>query len=111
MRQCSVINSHTPSTREVLELRAGDTVTVGARDEQWPQWLWCTNERGAGWVPDTFLDIHDNLATAKRAYTTRELKVSADDNVEVLERHGGRAYVRLPDGDLGWIPERCLLPR
>ncbi len=110
MAQRSVIAHHIPAAHEVLELREGDIVRVGDRDDQWPLWLWCTNDRGAGWIPEGFLDIHEKVGRAKRDYTTRELAVSEGDQVELVESHGGWAFVRPQAGEPGWVPEHCLKP-
>jgi hypothetical protein len=47
---------HRPTERPTLRLHAGEEVTVGRRDDEWPAFVWCTTGAGEeGWVPERYL--------------------------------------------------------
>jgi len=95
---------------EPIELAAGDTVVVGRRDEEWPDFVWCDASTGrSGWVPAAFLDTPNAAeATAIRAYSARELTVAAGEQVEVLESAAGWSWCRTATSTAGWVPDRVL---
>ncbi len=58
-----------------LILRAGEGVTLGQRDTEWPGWIWCVNgagqrvngwawrtnaKRESGWVPERNLALKES---------------------------------------------------
>jgi hypothetical protein len=88
-----------------LTVRAGEPLTVGRRDPDWPGWLWCTDPRGkSGWVPESFIDNN----TISRDYTARELCVSPGDEVEPLLEVAGWLWCKTPSGATGWLPSTHL---
>lgn len=95
---------------EPIELAAGDTVVVGRRDGEWPEFVWCDADTGrSGWVPADFLDTPDGVeAAATRAYSGRELTAAAGEPVDVLESAAGWSWCRTRDGSTGWLPDRVL---
>jgi hypothetical protein len=107
-RKAQVIAAHAPFGSTPLVLAAGDVVRVGRRSDEYPAWVWCENDNGAGWVPEAYVDVGLAVSTATRAYTSREIAVAKEDVVSVLERYGGWAFVRTVRGEEGWILERCL---
>ena len=103
-----VVAAHVPCEYEPLVLSAGDAVHLVGHDDEWPLWIWCEKDRGAGWVPETYVDAGETGGVANRTYTSREIAVAAGDAVEVLERYGGWVFVRTSTGEEGWILELCL---
>jgi len=94
-----------PSDREPILLRAGDVVTVGRRDDEWPGFRWCTDSAGvSGWVPEEFL--HEGRVLED--YSAAELAVRPGDEVEALRLVAGWWWCLTPDGAGGWIPEKVL---
>lgn len=92
-----------------LTLAAGETVTLGQRDTEWPGWIWCVNGAGqGGWVPEQVIDIHDAHGTLRQAYTALELAVKAGEWVNVQQRINGWAWCVNAEGASGWVPERNL---
>jgi hypothetical protein len=85
-----------------ISVRAGEVVSVGKDDPEWPGWRWCTDARGKqGWVPEAF--IGDGGAI-DRDYTARELGVVAGDEVTVVREVAGWVWCEKDDGASGWIP-------
>ena len=94
----------TASYDPALRVSAGDALTVGRRDDEWPGWVWCVDRDGlGGWLPEGI--VADDRATAD--FDTRELTVAKGDLVKPLHHRSGWAWCRGPDGE-GWVPERCL---
>lgn len=87
----------------------GETVGVGRRDDEWPQYLWATDAGGrSGWVHERFLDADAGTARATRDYTARELDARAGDAVRLLEEAGGWWWCENEHGAQGWLPARDL---
>lgn len=103
-----VIAGWAPSHPPMMLLR-GDTVQVGDRDEEWPEYVWCTGPKGGGWVPDAVLSIGDDgSAVAARDYSTAELAVEPGAEVTVVERLASWSWCRDARGRLGWVPDKVL---
>jgi hypothetical protein len=105
-----VVAAWEPPDREVLVVRAGDTVAVGRRDSEWPEFLWCENEHGVGaWVPQQYLESFDVPTTRLTDdYSATELAVEPGDLVEATRSAGGRRWCIHRDGTEGWLPEKVL---
>jgi len=101
-----------PSDREPLVTSAGDVVTVGRRDTDWPGFLWCTDGAGvAGWVPEEILVLlEDERARLTEDYSAVELAVKAGDEVEAVRSVAGWHWSVADNGDAGWLPEKVLTP-
>jgi SH3-like domain-containing protein len=94
-----------------LTVAAGESVTVGRDDPEWPGWRWCTDARGkSGWVPVTLLDGDGPVARIGCDYTARELAAAEGDEVEIERTMHGWAWCRSPTGAAGWMPARNLAP-
>jgi uncharacterized protein YgiM (DUF1202 family) len=92
-----------------LILRAGEGVTLGERDTEWPGWIWCINEAGkGGWVPEQYIEIRDTRGVARQDYSAIELAVKAGEQVRVGQRLNGWAWCTNASGQSGWVPERNL---
>ncbi|WP_172299287.1 SH3 domain-containing protein [Pseudoruegeria sp. HB172150] len=93
-----------------LRLRAGETVTVGAGDDEFPGWTWCENADGlGGWVPAEVLSTTEpGPGQALHAFDTCELTVSPGDELDIQARQLGWALCRSSDGTTGWVPLSCF---
>jgi hypothetical protein len=87
---------------EPLSVRAGELVTVGEDDPEWPGWRWCTDARGKqGWVPEALIG---DGGVIDREYTARELDVAVGDEVEIVREIAGWIWCEKAAGGSGWIP-------
>lgn len=105
---------HRPGPGTILRLRAGTTVTVGARDDEWPAWVSCTAEDGTvGWVPERYL-AHEapdlERASVLHDYDATELEAAPGDLLDVLGEEEGWLWCRAANGQLGWVPTRSTEP-
>ena len=92
-----------------LTLRAGEEVTVGKHDTEWPGWVWCTNRAGkGGWVPEQYIEEHGSEGAARYDYTAVELAVNVGDELLVGQRINGWVWCTNANGQSGWVPERNL---
>ena len=92
-----------------LAVTAGQMVTVGRRDSDWPDFLWCQDaEDREGWLPEAILAIEGASARAVEDYDAIELSVSTGDVVEGQRVLAGWIWCRDTAGDEGWLPELLL---
>ncbi len=92
-----------------LILRAGEGVTLGQHDTEWPGWIWCINDAGkSGWVPEQYIEAHGSEGVARYDYTAVELAVNVGDELLVGQRLKGWAWCTNASGQSGWVPERNL---
>lgn len=98
--------AHEIPDRAPLQLAVGDSVAVGPRDTEWPEFVFVTSSRGAGWVPARHLSAASGTATVIAPYDTTELPTQVNDILEVLAEDlvSGWLWCRSRDGREGWIP-------
>jgi hypothetical protein len=89
-----------------IELNTGDELTLGRRDSEYPGWVWaaCVRTGKSGWVPETLVQMKDDLPVARRAYSGRELNVQPGDIVTVIDTLFGWHWAQLKSGVVGWLP-------
>lgn len=109
MRHARVVVAHRAPDRKPIRLMPGDAVTLGERDQDWPEFVWTTIAEGhEGWVPVKLFDSEHGPARALAEYDTRELEAQAD---EILVLHYELArwwWAENALGHQGWIPARSL---
>ncbi len=107
-----VIRAHAVIYADPISFRAGDTLRLGHRDDEYVGWIWATAADGrAGWVPEEAVASDDaGHGRALRDYTARELAVEIGDEVIVDHALAGWVWVRNAHGDEGWIPESDVEP-
>jgi hypothetical protein len=88
-----------------LRVIAGDTVSVGREDPEFPGWKWCkAHDCREGWVPVELLSNEGNDAVVLQDYSSRELAVQPEELVVVEEARHNWLLVRNTRGERGWIP-------
>jgi hypothetical protein len=109
MPKARVIAEHRAPDRPAIQVAPGDPVTLGERDNDWPQFVWTTLASGmGGWIPSVLFDRERGDATAQKDYDTRELNA---DVGEVLNLHYELAdwwWAENTQGVSGWIPARAI---
>ncbi|TDR48846.1 variant SH3 domain-containing protein [Tahibacter aquaticus] len=93
-----------------VRFASGERVTLGARDGEWPQFIWATDAGGrSGWVHERYLDTTTGTtASAVRDYSALELDANAGERVRLIEEAGGWYWVENECGAQGWLPARDL---
>ena len=85
---------------------------VGARDSEWPAFVFVTARHGSGWIPERHLERQGASAVVREAYDTTELPTEEGDELEVVREDlsSGWLWCRAKNGREGWVPERRLSP-
>lgn len=88
-----------------IQVTAGEKVTVGREDDEYPGWKWCQAPNGReGWIPVELLAQEGAEATVLHDYSARELAVQPGEEVEVEDARHHWLLVRNARGEQGWIP-------
>lgn len=88
-----------------LRVIAGDPVSVGREDPEFPGWKWCKGPDGReGWVPIELLSNEGLDAVVLQDYSARELAVQPEELVVVEDARHNWLLVRNARGERGWIP-------
>ncbi len=91
--------------RNPVAVVSGESVILGIRDVDWPEFIWATDPRGrSGWIHQSCLEGN----VLNRDYDARELDANAGDAVRLIELLGGWWWAENEIGERGWLPERVL---
>jgi len=112
MCRARVVQPYRSQYHHPIRFAAGDIVTVGRRDTDWPAYAWTTTADGnAGWAPIAWLEpLDDGLSVALRDYSAQELDVDAGDELVLHYEVGGWWWAQNPEGRLGYVPATHLEP-
>jgi hypothetical protein len=100
-----VITAWEVKNPDPLDGQAGETLTVGEEDTEWPGWVWCTDTRGkSAWVPVEYIVPCGATGTLKCDYTAREMRVEVGDEVRLHKLESGWYWATGDSGESGWIP-------
>jgi Variant SH3 domain len=110
MLRARVVRDYRTQYANPIRFAAGEIVTLGARDTEWPAFIWSITQDGnAGWAPvDWLTPLGDGRAEALRDYSAQELDVDASDDVVLHSELGGWWWCERMDGIRGWVPANCL---
>jgi len=104
-----VVAAHRAPDRPAIRVRPGDAVTLGARDADWPQFVWTTLADGlGGWIPADIFDRDHGAAVAQQGYDTRELDAEPGDELALHRVQADWWWAENADGASGWIPARVI---
>jgi hypothetical protein len=109
-RRVRVSTSCTREQVQEIRVRAGDSLSVGHRNQQHPAFVWCATEDGHhGWVPEDYIELGTGRdAVTLRDYDSTHLTVSEDETLDVIEQVGDYLLCRNAAGVTGWVPESCV---
>jgi SH3-like domain-containing protein len=105
----TVVQDYTAQYQDPISGRAGQRLRAEREDDRYPGWWWCRGPDGKeGWVPESYLDVHEHEGVLRRDYNARELSASIGEQVTVLEQVAGWSRVTNQRGQAGWLPTHCL---
>jgi hypothetical protein len=103
--KCQVSLSYEAVYPDPLIVKAGEKLSVGQNDTQWPDWVWCTDPNGkSGWMPESYLDRTGSQGLARRDYDATELSASASEELVAHYEESGWIWCTNRWGQSGWIP-------
>jgi len=101
----TVTKAYASQYPDPISFDADDVVLVERDDPKFPGWFWCRAPSGKeGWVHRSFLAACSGTTTSIRAYSAKELTVVEGERGALLQLLDGWAYVRMDNGEEGWIP-------
>ena len=91
--------------RDPIRVTAGERVSVGREDNEFPGWKWCkASDNREGWVPVELLSNQGGETVVSENYSARELAVQPGEEVMVEQARHDWLLVRNIEGERGWIP-------
>jgi hypothetical protein len=109
IQRARVVERHRAPDRPAIRVAAGDRVTLGDRDAEWPQFVWTSLASGlGGWVPSALFDAERGQASALEDYDTRELDAEPGEDLVLHREYADWWWVENARSECGWIPARKL---
>lgn len=110
MRRARVATAHRAPDREPIRCTAGDTMTLGERDTEWPEFIWAELEHGqGGWIPAALFAQAGDRAVITQDYDTRELEADPGDELRLHNWLADWWWAENANGTCGWIPARAIV--
>jgi uncharacterized protein YgiM (DUF1202 family) len=105
-RRARIIREYRIQYPDPLCVAAGDKVSIGREDDEFPGWKWCRASNGRqGWIPVELLSEASATETAVLCdYSSRELAVQSGEEVTIEDSRHEWLLVRNKQGERGWIP-------
>jgi uncharacterized protein YgiM (DUF1202 family) len=105
-RRVRIIREYRIQYADPLCVAAGDSVSIGREDDEFPGWKWCRASNGRqGWIPVELLSDASATETAVLCdYSSRELAAQPGEEVTVEDSRHEWLLVRNKHGERGWIP-------
>jgi SAM-dependent methyltransferase len=107
--------AHAAGDAKALIARRGDRLGFERKPTEYAGWIWCTAEGSAkgappdaGWVPEAWVSIEGGTCVLLRDYDATELPLEVGEEVALISRESGWAWVRNRRGREGWVPIECL---
>jgi hypothetical protein len=111
MSQVIVVEPHVATYAQAIHATAGETVTVGPEDIDFPGWVWCISTSGvSSWVPKAFLEIEGESGKLLREYHAGELTVAVGERLSVVEEESGWYLCETESNQRGWVPIENVRP-
>jgi len=103
-------SAYQPKYADPIHFEAGEMITLGGRDSEYPEFLWAKDEHGReGWVHQSkFLVTSDKKAVTTAQYNAIELSIRAGELVSAEEALGDWSWCRSSDDRTGWLPNHIL---
>jgi hypothetical protein len=88
-----------------LHLAAGQEVTTGPADREWPGWIWVGDSSGRnGYVPTEILEpLGEDRWAATEDFDPTVLKVRRGDAITSLKQIHGWHWCQNEAGEQGWV--------
>lgn len=101
------IEKHVSNYPHPFYLKQGDKVTLGVIDDEFPHWIFITNDVGdQGWAPVQYIKRIEgsSLGVILQDYDNVELNTVIGETLCVLFELNGWYRVSRLTGEIGWLP-------
>jgi Variant SH3 domain/SH3 domain len=94
-----------------ITISAGEELTLGRRDDEWPGWIWCVTRDGkGGWAPERYVEVRGaGVGVARQDYTAVELPLHAGDTLTLHAEESGWYWATNAAGQSGWVPRTHIV--
>jgi len=102
-----VIEAHISEYPTPLFLKRGDIVTLGAMDDEFPNWVFITNDAGEqAWSPIQYIDnaIGSSKGILVQDYDNLEFNTVIGEKLSVLFELNSWYRVSRSTDEIGWVP-------
>ncbi|MFW9987779.1 MAG: SH3 domain-containing protein [Candidatus Odinarchaeota archaeon] len=104
-RKCRVIKKYESPYTVPLLITKGEILSIDEKESEWSGWIWCTNKKGLSrWVPESYLEVKDNIGKVKQDYNATELSVNVGEELFIEEEEAEWYWVTNQQGKSGWVP-------
>uniref|UniRef100_UPI003BB7AF64 SH3 domain-containing protein n=2 Tax=unclassified Endozoicomonas TaxID=2644528 RepID=UPI003BB7AF64 len=109
MKKRTVIKRHKSNYPSPISFMAGEVVSIGKYDEEYPGWVWITKTDGnEGWAPVQFLEIDSNKGVATENYNAVELNTYVGETLLIEQELNEWGWAKNSLGSFGWVPLETL---
>lgn len=102
-----VVEQHVSEYPEPFYLKQGDIVTLGAMDDEFPNWIFITSELGEqGWAPVQYIEKlpQASKGVLRQDYDNFELNTVLGEKLSVLFELNSWYRVSRSSNEVGWVP-------
>jgi hypothetical protein len=104
-----VLRDYRTQYHDPVTLVVGDLVELGARDSEWPEFIWGTDPGGrSGWIPGRVLTGDRGTVCCIADYSARELDADAGETLRLIRETGGWWWCENARRHQGWLPATHL---
>jgi len=105
--RCVVIEKHQASDKYPLIITKGETLKFERKETEWDGWIWCINNDGkGGWVPETYLELQEEVCDVLQNYNAIELTVNIGEEFMIEEEESDWFWLNNEKGKEGWVPKK-----
>lgn len=105
-RRVRVVTAWASERIQEIRIHVGDSLAVGHRNQQYPEFVWCATEDGHhGWVAEDAIEHVDaHSAVARRDFDSADLTAAVGEILDVKEQVGDFLLCQNATGISGWVP-------
>ncbi|CAM3546996.1 SH3 domain-containing protein [Parendozoicomonas haliclonae] len=104
-----VIEAYTSAYPDPISFKAGEELTTGRLDDEYPGWIRITTQCGnEGWAPVQYINATVKPALGLCDYEATELTTQTDLVLSVMKTLNEWAWAETPQGEKGWVPLSTL---
>ncbi|CAM3038656.1 SH3 domain-containing protein [Vibrio neptunius] len=105
------IEKHVSEYPDPFYLKQGDKVSLGAIDDEFPNWIFITSNKGEqGWAPVQYIEKRQGSSEGilLQDYDNVELNTVIGESLSVLYELNEWYRVSRSTGEIGWVPVRSV---